>query len=255
MSNKTNTGLVSYAKAQLGKPYWYGTFGQAASEGVYIQKKRQYPQHYKWAYPKADEGIKVHDCVGLIKGYIWCESNTDKTPSYIGFQDKSANGMRDACKEKGNISSIPELPGVLVFMDHHVGVYIGNGEVIEARGHAYGVVKTKLKARRWTSWGKCPYISYGSTSTTEKPKTETITKKGATTVNIELLVLRKGENRGNEQIKTLQRLLKSLGYYKMDVDGAFGNGTKTAVEAFQKARKLDVDGICGKDTWTELLKG
>ena len=25
---KTNTGLVSYARANLGNPYWYGTFGQ-----------------------------------------------------------------------------------------------------------------------------------------------------------------------------------------------------------------------------------
>lgn len=255
MNNKTNIGLVSYAKAQLGRPYWYGTFGQAASKGVYDQKKKQYPQHYKWAYPKGDEGVKLHDCVGLIKGYIWCTDNEDKKPSYIGYQDKSANGMRDACKEKGPISSIPELPGVLVFMDHHVGVYIGNGEVIEARGHAYGVVKTKLHSRKWTSWGKCPYISYGSATTTEKSKVETNDKKEVATVNIELLVLRKGENKGNEQIKTLQRLLKSLGFYDMDVDGAFGNGTKTAVEAFQKARKLGIDGVCGKNTWDELLKG
>ena len=28
---KTATGLVEYAIAQLGKPYWYGTFGQTAS--------------------------------------------------------------------------------------------------------------------------------------------------------------------------------------------------------------------------------
>ena len=39
---KTNTGLVAYAKAQLGKPYWYGTFGQTASEALYKDKSRQY---------------------------------------------------------------------------------------------------------------------------------------------------------------------------------------------------------------------
>lgn len=32
---KTAKGLVEYAKAQLGRPYWYGTFGQAASEELY----------------------------------------------------------------------------------------------------------------------------------------------------------------------------------------------------------------------------
>lgn len=39
-------------------------------------------------------------------------------------------------------------------------MYIGNGDVIEARGHAYGVVKTKLKDRAWTSWGKLPDLEY-----------------------------------------------------------------------------------------------
>ena len=28
---KTNAGLVEYCRAQLGLPYWYGTFGQTAS--------------------------------------------------------------------------------------------------------------------------------------------------------------------------------------------------------------------------------
>ena len=37
---KTARGLVAYALAQLGKPYWYGTFGQTASKDLYIQKKK-----------------------------------------------------------------------------------------------------------------------------------------------------------------------------------------------------------------------
>ncbi len=49
---------------------------------------------------------------------------------------------------------------MLVFFPGHVGVYVGNGEVIEARGHAYGVVKTKLKARPWKQWGKLKWIEY-----------------------------------------------------------------------------------------------
>lgn len=99
---------------------------------------------------------------------------------------------------------------------------------------------------------------YGLTKTAtpeSEAKKEPTTSKGANTVTIELLVLRKGENRGNEQIRTLQRLLKSMGFYKMDIDGSFGNGTKWAVEDFQAERGLEIDGIVGKNTWTELLKG
>lgn len=167
---KTAKGLVAYAKAQLGKPYWYGTFGQAASESLYKQKKKQYPAYYLWAYDRDDAGKKVHDCVGLIKGYLWCDSNSDTAPAYKSAQDVSANGMLSACTKNGKISTMPDVPGVLVFMNKHVGIYIGDGYVIEARGHAYGVVKTKLSARAWKNWGYCPYVTYEE----EKKEEETV---------------------------------------------------------------------------------
>lgn len=44
--SKTNSGLIAYAKAQLGKPYWWGTFGQIASGSLYASKKKQYPSYY-----------------------------------------------------------------------------------------------------------------------------------------------------------------------------------------------------------------
>ncbi len=44
---KTNNGLVKYAKAQLGLPYWYGTFGQEATADLYEYKQKQYPRYYK----------------------------------------------------------------------------------------------------------------------------------------------------------------------------------------------------------------
>ncbi|MGN0667452.1 MAG: hypothetical protein ACI4KF_13130 [Huintestinicola sp.] len=70
--------------------------------------------------------------------------------------------MRSKCTEKGDIGTMPDILGVLVFMNGHVGIYIGSGEVIEARGHEYGVVKTKLGSRPWKWWGKCPYIEYAA---------------------------------------------------------------------------------------------
>lgn len=71
---KTNIGMVEYAKAQVGKPYWYGTYGSAASRSYYNAKKKQYPNYYKWSYTDNVEGVKVHDCIGLIKGYLMCDS-------------------------------------------------------------------------------------------------------------------------------------------------------------------------------------
>ena len=156
---KTNTGLVDYCKAQLGRPYWMGTFGQIATPRLYEYNKSRLPEHYTANDFSSQYGKRVHDCIGLVKGYLWSDS-ANNVPSYNGAQDYSADAIRAACTEKGGIGTLPELPVTLVFSSGHVGVYIGNGEVIEARGHAYGVVKTRLSQRGWTHWGKCPFINY-----------------------------------------------------------------------------------------------
>lgn len=154
---KTNNGLVEYCFNQLGLPYWWGTYGNVASKSLYEQKKTQYPSQYTWSNYQKDVGKRVHDCVGLIKGYLW---TNDGKLKYNASQDKDVSGMLANCNEIGDIKNLPETKGVLVFMPKHVGVYIGNGEVIEARGHKFGVVKTKLIDRPWTTYGKLKWITY-----------------------------------------------------------------------------------------------
>lgn len=58
---------------------------------------------------------------------------------------------------------------------------------------------------------------------------------------------------GKKAIYGVQKLLNMVGY-TIDVDGGFGPETKSAVIKFQKARKLDVDGIVGNDTFNTLVK-
>lgn len=237
---KTNAGLVEYCKAQLGNPYWYGTYGQTASESLYQGKKKQYPQYYTATdFPK-QYGKRVHDCSGLIKGYLMSDSPT-ANPKYNKAYDYSANGTRAACTEKGDIGSMPDLPGVLVFRDGHVGVYIGNGEVIEARGHSYGVVKTKLSSRGWKWWGKHPAIVYGESG-----------------VDVRLPQVSKGCKSG--YVRSVQVLLNALGFVDQNgetlvFDGSFGGRTDFAVKAFQTSRGLSSDGFVGAKTWKALLGG
>lgn len=73
------------------------------------------------------------------------------------------------------------------------------------------------------------------------------------TVMIELNELEKGSK--GEQVKTAQRLLIALGYplQKSGVDGDFGDETRAATISFQKDKKLDADGVIGKNTWSALL--
>ena len=159
--NKTNRGLVEYCRAQFGKPYWMGTFGQTAAQALLAQKRRQLPKYYTAADFTDQLGQRVHDCVGLIKGYIWSAA-PDSAPVYAsgGCPDIDEGTMYARCREKGALAALPETPGVLVFFPGHVGVYEGDGWVIEARGHAWGVVRTRLRDRPWDRWGKCPYIKY-----------------------------------------------------------------------------------------------
>lgn len=166
------TQLVEYAKAMLGHQYWYGTFGQAATNTLLQAKKSQYPKYYNpnnYSIGWTCDGEKVFDCAGLLKGANWCKGDPNATPVYYAPEDKSANGLYEEATEKGPISSMPEIPGLCVRYNGHVGVYIGNGQVIEARGHDYGVVKTILSQRKWTDWFKCEFIEY------EAPKTINVT--------------------------------------------------------------------------------
>jgi cell wall-associated NlpC family hydrolase len=159
---KNNRGLVEYCLAQLGRPYWYGTFGQQATKSLYENRKRTYPRYYTANDYEQQYGQKVHDCIGLIKGYFWTD-NADSTNYHYRqiFPDVSADMQFNRSKRKGtSMSTMPDVPGVLVFMKGHVGVYIGDGWVVEARGHAYGVVKTRLEDRKWNKWAFIDELQY-----------------------------------------------------------------------------------------------
>lgn len=56
----------------------------------------------------------------------------------------------------------------------------------------------------------------------------------------------------NEQVKTLQNALKTLGYYTRSVDGDFKQYTDTAVKQFQRKYNLSDDGVVGPVTCKKL---
>lgn len=161
---KNNAGLVLYAKAQVGLPYWYGTFGQTASPTLLNSKRKQYPSYYKSTDFNTQYNKRVHDCVGLIKGYLWSDTTTS-TPKYNASQDVSAAGMYKNSTTKGDMSTFPAINGTLVYKKSgnrisHVGIYCVDGYVYEAKGHKFGVVKTPYKQTDWVLWSLCPYIDY-----------------------------------------------------------------------------------------------
>jgi peptidoglycan hydrolase-like protein with peptidoglycan-binding domain len=63
-------------------------------------------------------------------------------------------------------------------------------------------------------------------------------------------VLRRG-SRGHP-VPALQYVLRDRGH-AVTVDGTFGPGTEAAVESFQHADLLKIDGIVGPRTWSALV--
>lgn len=164
MDKKTNYGLVEYAKAQLGKPYWFGTFGQIANSKVWSEKAKQYPKYYSdkrkgIMKSRGDEGQKVHDCLGLWKGYMMSKS-PDMPAIYDKTYDYSADSIFSHASEKGTIDTLPDIAGIGLYKKGHFGVYIGGGQEIEARGFDYGVLQDAVKNTAFTHWFKIPHIEY-----------------------------------------------------------------------------------------------
>lgn len=158
--------LVAYATHawESGWGYVWGTYGNVLTESMLDYKLQQYPD----GVGKYEDFIRANwldgrtaDCVGLIKGYGWLDPSS-LTIKYgtNGMPDIGANTMYHNATVKGPISTIPDTPGLAVWMDGHIGVYIGGGEVIEASGTKKGVVKTQLAGRGWSHWLEVPYISY-----------------------------------------------------------------------------------------------
>ena len=268
----TSEHFVAFCLAMLGQPYWYGTCVYKCTESLRSKKANQYPSHYadsRTSRYKQDIAAKkvCADCVGLIKGYNWTSGGasaieaigTDNSISskYGGNNcpDKSANGMFTYARNKGcawgTIDTLPEIPGVALRSDGHVGVYVGNGYAVEERGFSYGCVKTKVASRKWTHWFQLPFVDYGDAVFTGgsyvKPDTAT------TEYTLGTRTIQNG-SKGTD-VKALQEFLLQLEYSlpKYGADGEFGSETETALKKFQSKIGVKQDGIYGSETHQALM--
>ena len=167
--------------------YVYGCFGSPLNDS----NKYRYTHNY--AYNEQPERANKiwnaswdtfgFDCVNLIKGVLWGWCG-DPNLTYGGAEygtngvpDTNANGMFwDYCYEQSDdFSNI--IPGEFVWMEGHIGVYIGDGYVVECSPiWNDGVMITYLgkwgskdgyASREWSSHGKSKFIDYTQEPTPE----------------------------------------------------------------------------------------
>ena len=114
------------------------------------------------------------DCSGLIKGILW-GWNVDPNKAY-GGAGYACNGVPDSsslislCKDvSADFSNI--VPGELLSMPGHVGIYVGEGKVIECTPKWEDAVQvtylgntgnTTGHYRMWDKHGKLPWIDYST---------------------------------------------------------------------------------------------
>lgn len=147
---------------------------------------------------------------------------------------------------------------VILNEKHHTCMYIGGGKIVQASIGDKGTIGNKGGDQTGREVLVCNFYEYSKGWDYVLRYKEQEVK----TVNVEMQVLKQGDK--GEQVKTLQRLLKELGYNGRNsalvIDGDFGTNTAYAVGTLQTTMKNkgiinNVDYIVGQYTWNYLLKG
>ena len=234
-----------YAKGCFGWPMNETNKNRAIASYAYNAKQERADK-----IRAADENTFAFDCVCFIKALLWgWEGNSAHIyggATYVsgGVPDINEKKMIQLCQEvTENFDSI-EM-GEVVWMQGHIGIYIGSGLVVECTPKWNEGVqitalhnmtkKTGYNGRVWTSHGKLPYVQYEKTFTLTLP------------------VLEKGMK--GEQVRSLQMLLIGHGYDcgKHGVDGSFGGATRSAVLALQKDLNLEQTGVADEQVLAYLM--
>ena len=238
--------------------YIWGTAGVVwtAAKQAELEKTTDADREMGRKYGKKWIGHTVADCSGLftwafkqLGGTMYHGSNT-MYEKYCTSKGKLSNGKRDDGQELKS--------GTAVFTYNsskknygHVGLYIGDGKVIEAKGTQNGVICSAVTEKKWVNWGELKGVDYGTTTSTP-----------ASDDNLGFPVnsgwrptIKRGDK--NDTVKECQMMLHTLGYdigKNTGIDSDFGRMTESAVMLFQYDHKLIVDGICGPMTWDALDK-
>ena len=156
---KTVDEFIANAKQLIGHPYIYG--GNYSSSDIV---DRSHLLSVKKQYPKEMTTAKITSLIANFNGQIGCDCSGTITHSLGLPKIRSAN-LWEECTKKGLIANIPNIPGLIVYRIGHIGIYLGNGDVLENGSTQYGCKITNIHdpitGKAWTGYGYLDkYIEY-----------------------------------------------------------------------------------------------
>lgn len=254
--------IREYTRKHIGCPYVWGATGERCTVRMRQAKRRQYPAQTGITdyCPALSHGLEqcapeckhrgklAFDCAQLVRQA--CKQAGINMPSGASSQWNKA-----ACLRKGDIADMPMDEVCIVFRRTkagkpmgHVGIYLGDGTVADARGARYGVIHKPFGSYPWTDYMLMPGMDDDIT-----PDAQSSTPHWAQTLTTSSPMGQSTLRRGHRglDVQRLQELLIRAGY-QVDADGIFGRNTLAAVKAFQTAQEIKVDGVVGRQTWTAL---
>lgn len=240
----TNLELIEKLKqlVNVSTVYMYGAWGQPVTEAFIKQKANQYPS---WYTEDRKNMLRKHigksfgfDCVNMIKSVLWGfnfdmnATNGGAKYGSNGVPDVNADGMiASHCTNVSTDFSNIKV-GAIVWVQGHVGVYIGNKQVIECTpkwnnncqiSNLGNLGNNTGNSRTWSRWGLLKYITYVEEEKKEEVKpvtpqpTPQPTKPTTPTTNEVTYIVKKGD--------TLSKIAKQYGttYQKIAKDNNIAN--------------------------------
>ncbi len=177
MASAIRETIAAAALGMVGWGYIYGATGWVCTAERVEQQAAQYPAY-------ADLIRKYGLGKWLGKRCVDCAQNTKISAKAAGITIPSGATSQwnaDIWADKGTMDTLPDdSVGLFLYRQsgakmQHTGVCLGDGTVSEARGHAYGVIRSQLTAYGWTHWGRLDESRAAATTTETQtnPTTET----------------------------------------------------------------------------------
>ena len=134
--------IVEFAISKIGCGYIYGATGWICTAKRRLEQAAQYPEYADTILTGRKGGMGMQVLLTALSSCAPLSKLGIKPPSGATSQYNA-----DIWEDKGEISTMPDIPGIILYRQtadkkmQHTGIYIGGGEVVDARGHKYGVMR------------------------------------------------------------------------------------------------------------------